>query len=31
MIREDAVAAYNLPSGLIFDMLRDVAAGAPAC
>jgi propionate CoA-transferase len=26
MIGEDAVAAYNLPSGLIFDMLRDVAA-----
>jgi acyl CoA:acetate/3-ketoacid CoA transferase len=26
MIRDDAVAAYNLPSGLIFDMLRDVAA-----
>src|ERR687892_1427417 len=26
MIEEDAVAAYNLPSGLIFDMLRDVAA-----
>jgi propionate CoA-transferase len=26
MIQEDAVAAYNLPSGLIFDMLRDVAA-----
>jgi propionate CoA-transferase len=26
MIQEDALAAYNLPSGLIFDMLRDVAA-----
>ena len=26
MIQENAVAAYNLPSGLIFDMLRDVAA-----
>ena len=26
MIEADAVAAYNLPSGLIFDMLRDVAA-----
>jgi propionate CoA-transferase len=26
MIQDDAVAAYNLPSGLIFDMLRDVAA-----
>jgi acyl CoA:acetate/3-ketoacid CoA transferase len=29
LILEDAVAAYNLPSGLIFDMLRAGAAGSP--
>lgn len=27
LILDDAVAAYNLPSGIIFDMLRDGAAG----
>ena len=27
LILEDAIAAYNLPSGLIFDMLRSAAAG----
>ncbi len=27
LILEDAVEAYNLPSGLLFDMLRDGAAG----
>lgn len=27
LILEDAIAAYNLPSGLIFDQLRDGAAG----
>jgi propionate CoA-transferase len=29
LILEDAIEAYNLPSGLIFDMLRSAAAGAP--
>ena len=27
LILEDGIAAYNLPSGLIFDMLRSAAAG----
>ncbi len=29
LIAEDAVEAYNLPSGLIFDLHRDAAAGRP--
>ena len=29
LILEDAVEAYNLPSGLIFDVLRNGAAGGP--
>jgi acyl CoA:acetate/3-ketoacid CoA transferase len=29
LILEDGVAAYNLPSGLIFDVLRNTAAGGP--
>jgi len=29
LIAEDAILAYNLPSGLIFDLLREGAAGRP--
>jgi propionate CoA-transferase len=29
LILEDAVEAYNLPSGLIFDIVRNAAAGGP--
>jgi acyl CoA:acetate/3-ketoacid CoA transferase len=29
MILDDAVAAYNLPSGIVFDMLRNAASGGP--
>ncbi|PRY19917.1 acyl CoA:acetate/3-ketoacid CoA transferase [Aliiruegeria haliotis] len=29
MIVEDRVAAYNVPSGIVFDMHRDAAAGRP--
>ena len=30
LIVENQIAAYNLPSGVMFDMHRDVAAGLPA-
>jgi propionate CoA-transferase len=29
LILEDAIEAYNLPSGLIYDILRNAAAGGP--
>ena len=31
MIAANEVAAYNLPSGVMFDMLRDAAARRPGC
>ena len=31
MLIEDRVAAYNVPSGILFDMHRDVAARRPGC
>jgi propionate CoA-transferase len=29
MVTEDRVAAYNVPSGILYDMHRDVAARRP--
>ncbi len=31
MVVEDRVAAYNVPSGIVFDMHRDAAARRPGC
>jgi propionate CoA-transferase len=31
MVTENRVAAYNVPSGILFDMHRDVAASGPVC
>ena len=31
MIEDDAVAAYNIPSGILFDMHREAAAKRPGC
>ena len=31
MLTEERVAAYNVPSGILFDMHRDVAARGRGC